>query len=99
MYTRIQPILYVEDVKSEKAFYEKLGFAVHDELEGFVAMSYGSVFCSASKRRRAWMFPALVSARFGNSARKMSLQSTKPANVRAYLFCNNRNCRSGENGS
>jgi len=40
VYTRLQPILYVRDLATEKEFYRKLGFSVAYEKDDFAAMSY-----------------------------------------------------------
>jgi predicted enzyme related to lactoylglutathione lyase len=43
MFQRLQPILHVQNVASEKAFYLALGFEVQYEAADFVAFSYGDV--------------------------------------------------------
>jgi catechol 2,3-dioxygenase-like lactoylglutathione lyase family enzyme len=40
MYTRLQPVLNVQDVTAEKAFYTSLGFHVNYESEDFLALAY-----------------------------------------------------------
>lgn len=40
MYKRLQPILFVEDLKSEVEFYQKLGFQIEHEEVGFVGLAY-----------------------------------------------------------
>ncbi|HEX6292799.1 MAG TPA: VOC family protein [Herpetosiphonaceae bacterium] len=41
MYTRLQPVLNVQDVDAEKAFYTALGFRIDYEADDFKALAYG----------------------------------------------------------
>jgi catechol 2,3-dioxygenase-like lactoylglutathione lyase family enzyme len=41
MYTRLQPILFVQDLGAEVDFYTRLGFEVVHESADFVGLAYG----------------------------------------------------------
>lgn len=41
MFTRLQPILYVENLAAEAEFYRRLGFETVFESDTFVGLSYG----------------------------------------------------------